>query len=371
MRILLFDRLCGGHHERYLERVSAALSSTHEVVVVAPEAAHWSVRDMAGVDFVPLESIERPSRTARIGTQRLSTRESVVLAKAVSEVGADHAFHLFADKALPSLVGRTVGAPLSLLLFRPRLHLRCLGGIPPSPGASLKGAAYEVCVWAWRRGRGAHAVLTLDPVAADSWRRHAGAPAVFLPEPPVADVGPLYARREGVVIYGAIDARKGLARAVDALAACEPKCRLVIAGLPNPDYLVILGKLVERLRLMEVEVDLHPTRIEDSTALALLAGARAVLLPYVGHVGMSRVLLEAAAAGTPVIAHDEGLIGYLVREYGLGIAVDCRDPIAFGRAIQKLVSDGEAWSSYSGQLREFASGYSAERFAAALREVFP
>jgi hypothetical protein len=66
-------------------------------------------------------------------------------------------------------------------------------------------------------------------------------------------------------------------------------------------------------------VELRPRLHSEVEGLRALASARCALLPYHRHSGMSRVLLEACSAGTPVIADNFGLLGYLVRTHGPGI----------------------------------------------------
>jgi glycosyltransferase involved in cell wall biosynthesis len=81
------------------------------------------------------------------------------------------------------------------------------------------------------------------------------------------------------------------------------------------------------------------------------------------------VLLESAASGTPVVAHDYGLVAALVKRHGLGQVVDCGDSAAFRRALREVSADGEI-ERYGPALRRFADRYSGAMFSAALREPF-
>jgi glycosyltransferase involved in cell wall biosynthesis len=84
---------------------------------------------------------------------------------------------------------------------------------------------------------------------------------------------------------------------------------------------------------------------------------------------MSRVLVEACSVGTPVVVHDRGLVGYLVRRHGLGHAVDCQDAGSLRRAILELAS-GDAAAAYQDNLTRFASRFSPDLFRRALVSVF-
>jgi glycosyltransferase involved in cell wall biosynthesis len=80
---------------------------------------------------------------------------------------------------------------------------------------------------------------------------------------------------------------------------------------------------------------------------------------------MSRVLVEACSVGTPVIAHDFGLLGHLVRRHRLGLAVDCTDPNALREAVL-LLTEAERSVSYTEHIARFAARFELERFRDAL-----
>jgi hypothetical protein len=285
-----------------------------------------------------------------------------------SAVGADRAVHLYADAALPHLL--TLPAPqarLALLLFRPRAHYPSLYGSPLSHRELLRAHAHELLVRLWRRGRNAGAVLTLDEGAAQRWRRGAGAAAHWLPEPPLeSDVGALRAgERRGCILFGAIAPRKGVDLLAAAVAHRGLSLRLTLAGLVEPAYRPELEHHVGRMRSAGADVEVFDRRLTESEALQRLAGSACAVLPYPRHYGMSRVLFEAAAAGTPVLVHGWGLLGFLVRRHRLGVAVDCADARAFADALDSLARP-EASAAYADSLRRFAARFSPERFRLAL-----
>jgi hypothetical protein len=84
---------------------------------------------------------------------------------------------------------------------------------------------------------------------------------------------------------------------------------------------------------------------------------------------MSRVLLEAASVGTPILANEYGLVGDLVRRHGLGATVDCRDRVALHRALLEF-SSGAAAKRLAPALSTFADRYSFPRFREAVQAPF-
>ena len=79
--------------------------------------------------------------------------------------------------------------------------------------------------------------------------------------------------------------------------------------------------------------------------LAFFSNADLVWVGYVKFYNMSGVLAQAGIARKPVISSDEGLVGHLVRKYGLGLAVDISSPEAVGNAILELNGDSRKRST--------------------------
>ena len=96
-----------------------------------------------------------------------------------------------------------------------------------------------------------------------------------------------------------------------------------------------------------------------------MGSSECVVLPYPRHFGMSRVLLEAASTGTPVVASAFAQLGHLVKAFGLGLAVDTSRPSAFAGAIDLVT--GVPGTYDPKRLRLFASRYDREIFGGIVR----
>ena len=170
-------------------------------------------------------------------------------------------------------------------------------------------------------------------------------------------------------MFGTIGPRKGIHCLAAAALIDGSELVLTLAGSIVPGYEDDVSTLAGLLRSHGVALDLRDHWHEEREAIELLGRARCVVLPYVEHYGMSRVLLEAAYAGTPVVVHNTGLLGHLVNTHKIGIAVDINSPAAFRRAIDALCHDDSLWESYHGATARFASRYSEGRFAATLTKA--
>jgi glycosyltransferase involved in cell wall biosynthesis len=165
--------------------------------------------------------------------------------------------------------------------------------------------------------------------------------------------------------------RKGLFNTVQAIQKLSPEERaqlcLIIAGRMDPDIEGMLKKQYSELQsLQPVQLLFLNEYISEHDVQALFQLSDLVLIPYQRqHVGMSGVLVRAAAAGKPVLATNHGLLGALVKEWALGCAVDCTRPDLIAHAIRSALScsDGQPCSFNRERAAEFSSINSGTNFA--------
>lgn len=275
----------------------------------------------------------------------------------------------FDDLELASAVfGSPFGnTPWGGIGMRTRFHHATVN--PATPAVKLRGlrrAAFERN----QRIPSLKLLITIDETLAEYYRHTAtGAPKVrFIPEPAGLSftIPKDEARRrlgipvEGtwILLYGHIDPRKGLAAVAEAIAAlsAELNTRLLILGPQGAEareYLATKGaRLREAGRIFEFD------RFASTTDESLgFSAADIVWLGYSTHHCPSSVLGKAAAAERPVIACQEGNIGWTTLRYGLGVIVNVHDPTATGEAVKGLVSGGPAlWSGYQAACRQYALG---------------
>lgn len=148
-----------------------------------------------------------------------------------------------------------------------------------------------------------------------------------------------------VVAVGRLVDKKGfehLLEAAPAILADRPGARLVIGGG---------GDLEEPLRRRAAELGLGdrvllPGSLSHPEALALIARADVFVMPSVrdrrGNVdGLPIVVLEAMAAGRPVVASDVAGMPLAVVPGETGLLVPERDPAALAGAVGALLDDPE------------------------------
>jgi hypothetical protein len=363
--VALFEWMTGGHFGLYVERFAQALSPVADVTVVAPEPVCVRASHLP-VAFLPLES-ERPPvdepPVRRANLRHAAQAEIELLERTMARLRPSHLVHLHSDRIMRWLVGRpSFSCRVSVCIFRPRSHYPRMYGTRLSPIEAAKGALLELLVRRWRRRRDANALMTLDEGAATAWSDGAGAPAHWLPEPPV---GPQIDRADGewdCCLYGALAARKGVDLLAGAVASSPGRQRVVLAGSAAEAFKSSLVAYATQMRAAGADVDVRAWRHCEAEGLGLLSASRCAVLPYHKHVGMSRILVEAAHVGTPVVVHDYGLVGFLTKRHSLGYAVDCTDATAFRRAIASA-AESKGQPGQSEALSTFASRFQMGAFS--------
>jgi glycosyltransferase involved in cell wall biosynthesis len=270
--------------------------------------------EMARPDAAPAPLASRLSREFEY---RRCFRDAAMKAKGVDLViipYLDYCFHAMALTGSP--FGDTPWAAITMRLTHvPGLHTRrlLLRRLLRDPHLRLLFSLTALDA-RWQRIRGTSKLRYLpdpgdlrEPMDRDAARRDLGIPADALV----------------ILVYGTIDDRKGLVQLVEALAsAAAPSAVLLVVGrqsaeirkyLATPRFTSIRGQG----RLIEVD-----QFVDDATQAGAFAAADVVWLGYVGHLGMSGVLVLAGLARRAVIATSAGELGRLAREHLLGPVVD-------------------------------------------------
>lgn len=101
------------------------------------------------------------------------------------------------------------------------------------------------------------------------------------------------------------------------------------------------------------------------TAKVTFRAARCVVLPYrMSHLGSSGVMLQALMAGRPLLVPDQGLMGWRVRNFGLGLTYapeDMRDVRYKFSLMQNMPTD-----SFTDAIGRFLAYFSRAQFEAAM-----
>lgn len=132
---------------------------------------------------------------------------------------------------------------------------------------------------------------------------------------------------------------KGVGKFVEAAKTLQAEAvaaRFVLVGDTDPDN----PRAVPRAQLSQW----HENGVVEwwghrSDMAAVFAGSHVVCLPSTYGEGIPKVLIEAAAAGRPIVATDAPGCREIVRNGENGLLVPMHDPVALGKALRTLIGD--------------------------------
>jgi len=136
-----------------------------------------------------------------------------------------------------------------------------------------------------------------------------------------------------------------------------------------PEYRGQLDRELARLEGAGVKLTTDFRRVPYEQAMEEMARSRCALLSFGWRPSGSRVLLEAAAARTPVVIGNDNAVGRLVERHGLGRTADPADPAALREAILSIAADPGSTARYEEDLRRYAEDLHGDRFAGEVREA--
>jgi glycosyltransferase involved in cell wall biosynthesis len=170
-------------------------------------------------------------------------------------------------------------------------------------------------------------------------------------------------RREGpgrdFLYLGRLSAEKGLDR-------------LVGRWHQMPGRLVVVGDGPDRAKLEAAAPDTVEFRgaVPPDQVGGYLAQARALVLPSICYEGAPRTVVEAYAAGVPVVANRHGALPSVVGEGVTGLLVDPADPGAWRGALTELGADEVSLRLGEGAFANWRSRYSPEKGLADLEAAY-
>ena len=236
--------------------------------------------------------------------------------------------------------------------------------------------AGSVNVFDHRLLRTADAVIAGYPAEVDALRRlgvptdriHDLPPVVAMPpaEPPTLGLT-LPPGSKIIICVGSLTPAHGFR---DAIQAAD------ILRYPIPEtHLVIIGEGPERRRLAEFARGLNPAGAQlhfvpaRPDAAAVLARADVVWVPSRSDCGR-QVLLEAQAAGRPVVATRRPGLAALVEDGRTGLLVPPGDPAALARRTQELLNAPSLAVGIAAAAGDAVASFAPERAAAVYAALY-
>ena len=164
---------------------------------------------------------------------------------------------------------------------------------------------------------------------------------------------------DAFLYVGRLAPEKGVAELVEAWRA-----------VPAPLMLVGDGPEAERLRLsLPPNVELQPP-VAPEEVPRLLATAKALVFPSLAYEGAPRAILEAFAAGVPVLARAVGAVPELVEDGVSGLLLRSLGAAEVAAAAKRLLDDAETERMGEAAWATWRDRYSPERGLANLEQAY-
>ncbi len=162
-----------------------------------------------------------------------------------------------------------------------------------------------------------------------------------------------------LLYVGDLMADKGVATLVEAYRQLVNPPRLVLVGRRTPGFSLQEGPGIEIL-----------DPLPHDEAMTLMRTALAVVVPSIVPDACPTVVLEAMAAGRPVVAAASGGIVDLVDDQVTGYLVPPADPVALGTALGRVVGDTHALAVMGAAARQRATRFVASRVVSDIEALY-
>lgn len=398
-RIMLFDLSVGGHHPDYLQYIIQhweQFFSAYIYIVVLPEfmEQHGNVVDLAQeksdrLKLVPITESEASALVNRSNVLKrkfLAFQKWKLMLKYARQFEATQVLLMYFDiYPLPILVANKnkLPCPVSGIYFRSRFHY----------GAFNQHLPWREKLDMWRekiylksvlRQARLNKLFCLDPFVVkhiQQWQTTVE--AVVLPDPVVTSFNRCLNSREVrkdlniednrlvFLLFGALDERKGLHKVLEAVTLLPQNlssqvCLLLGGRISRRDKQQAYAKFQQLAQDSDVQLIIEDRFLSESEIQRYFQAADVVLAPYQRHVGMSGILVRAAAVQKPVLSSDYGLMGEVTRRYQLGLTVDSTTAQEIASGMSHFIDNPSQKSS--AKMSAYAEQNSADKFAKVIFE---
>jgi glycosyltransferase involved in cell wall biosynthesis len=398
-RLLIFELSVGGHYPGYIQHLVRYWGETHQPgrldVVVTPQflVQHRDVVETAGphagVFFTAITAAEAARlsdrRSGRSRAQRAFQEWRLLQHYAQP---ADHCLIPYIDtRQLPLALGLTLPCDFSGIYFRPTFHYPDLLGTRPNRREQRQQWREQLLLGRMLAHRQLKTLFCLDPFVLEPLRSFkTQVQTLYLPDPVQIYAHPperveqlrqhlgLEPQRRIFLLFGALDERKGIEPLLSAIATlpsdqAQTLCLLLVGPLAPELKTPVTDQIAYLRQTLPVQIVCVDGFVPDHEIQPYFHLADVILAPYQRHVGMSAILVRAAAAQTPTLASDYGLMGEITRRYQLGLTVDASQPAAIAAGLTTLLT--QPLAPVGDRAQAFAAQNTARQFAQTIFKALP
>jgi glycosyltransferase involved in cell wall biosynthesis len=381
--ILLFEPDSSGHHPGYLYHLIINFLENEYpfnlVVLVAPDffEKHPQIIQktlsprvkwikFSDSEFNNWQEIKSKSVTKR------SFFEWELLRKCIIETKSVYAFLMYIDYLqIALLTQKALPCPVSGILFRPTLVNYPAHSLKEMVNSWRKNLTLKYFV----KNNALDSLFNLDSFATNyiqqNWQTNK---VKFLPDPvqvypstkPVEELKKelnIKPNRKVFLIFGFLDSRKGISEVMEAIAKInkeksEKGTLLIVGPWEESERKKFESNINKILQNSDFQIIIKDEFIQDEDIQSYFEVSDYILALYTKHIGMSAIMVRAAAAQKPFLTHNFGLMGKIVIENQLGMIVE--NDLA--KKMEMLLAENKEVGNKE-KMKEFAELNSAENYA--------
>lgn len=379
-----------GHHAGYiyhLVRYWQVWNIPGELVVVVSPAFLTMHADLVTltqqsptVHLVVISAAEEAHRTGRGRLVLQMQYEWELVAQYARQWQVSQVLLMYFDTFQMALAtAKGVPCPVAGIFFRPVFHYEAWGHRPVNSRERFQGWRKRLLLQLVVRRRALNTLFCLDPFVVSAINRWAGRNvATYLPDPvevypttstevdALRDKLGIDPARRIMLVFGLLDERKGLFTLIEALKRLPPDqqrqwCLLLVGPVDEGIAPALTTSLAALTQQTAVQLIRQHDFVSEASIQPYFTMSDLIVTLYQRHIGMSAVLVRAAAAGKPVLSSNYGLMGQLVKTRQLGQAVDAESPVAVTDA---LATFGQTiWTADTSAMHDFAEQNQASQYA--------
>lgn len=398
--IMLFELSVGGHYATYILHLinywrKHALPGRLEIVV-SPMfyQQHADVVDIGlsceqkNINFVAISADEEAVLTPRkspVHRAHRAFQQWQLLCKYARLLKATQCLIMYVDTfQSPLAFNLKSPCPVSGIYFRPTFHYGEFANNALSRKEKLQQWREKVVVPRVLQHSHLQTLFCLDPFAVKHMNQFfSKAKSLYLPDPvqdyyhSKAEIEKLKTDsgietgRQVFLLFGALNERKGIHQLLQAASLlpphlCQKMCLMLVGSISSQDKSLVERAIADVTASQPLQIITRDQYIPDQEIQPYLAIADVILAPYQRHVGMSSILVRAAAAQKPVLSSDYGLMGEIARRYRLGVTVDTTKPEAIAQGLSQFILESPEQLCDHEQMKLFAEQNTAEKFASTI-----
>lgn len=386
--ILIFEPDASGHHPGYLYHlIINFLQNDYSYklnVLVSPDFFEKHPQILQNtisprVHWIKFSDVEFLAWQKPKSVFKRSVFEWQLLCQYAEQYNSVLAFFMYIDYLqLAILTQSSPPCPISGILFRPTV----VNYESTSWKEKLNYLRKNTILKLFVKNKNLDSLFNLDPYATQFMEKNWHTNHVkFLPDPvqvypsnrtpsEVKKTLGIEANRKVFLIFGYLDSRKGITDVMEAISTISREksqkgCLLIVGPWEENERRLFEIQLPKIQKNTNFQIVIKDTFIKDEEIQQYFKVADFALALYYKHFGMSAIMVRAAAAQKPLIAHNFGLMGKIISENELGIIVnnDLKEKV-------EMLLENETFIGNKDKMKAFADLNQAENYAKVILEHF-